>query len=108
MIQKRYLHTFERSMVTFKWRYFSPEPQPEVSVLRKSCCYFAMASEHLPKSANYIAESPLSMQRIGLYSMNKTGGRRKIFITRAIANAARWLSSCTAPSQSPSQAPSLG
>ncbi len=32
------------------------------------------------------------------YSMNKTGGRRKMLITRA--NAASWLSSSSAPSQS--------
>ncbi len=44
-------------------------------------------------------ESPLSKYRgLGVYSMKKTGGRMKMFIIRA--NAASWLSSCLAPSQS--------
>jgi hypothetical protein len=48
------------------------------------------------KRGNY---SPLSKCRgFSVYSMNKTGGRRKMFITRA--NSASWLSSCWAPSQS--------
>jgi hypothetical protein len=42
--------------------------------------------------------SPLSKYRwFSVYSMNKTGGRRKMFVT--MANAASWLSSCWAPSQ---------
>ncbi len=46
--------------------------------------------------------SPLSKYRgFRVYSMNKTGGRRKMFITTVhSANAASWLSSCWAPSQS--------
>jgi hypothetical protein len=41
---------------------------------------------------------PLSQYRgFNVYSMNKTGGRRKMFITRV--TAASWLSSCSAPSQ---------
>ncbi len=41
---------------------------------------------------------PLSKYRgFSVYSINKTGSRRKKFITRA--NGASWLSSCSAPSQ---------
>jgi hypothetical protein len=43
--------------------------------------------------------SPLSKYRgLSVYSMNKIGGRRKICITGA--NAARWLTSGSVPSQS--------
>jgi hypothetical protein len=42
---------------------------------------------------------PLSKYRgFGVYSMDKTGGRWKMFITRT--NAASWLSSGSSPSQS--------
>ncbi len=38
-----------------------------------------------------------TVQGFGVYTLNNTGGRRKMFITRE--NATSWLSSCWAPSQ---------
>ncbi len=45
-------------------------------------------------------ESPLyKYSDFGIYSMNKTGARRKLFVTRA--NVAIFCSSCSAPSEAP-------
>jgi hypothetical protein len=52
------------------------------------------------RELEYTLPSTLSKNReFGMYPMNKTGGRRIMFITRT--NAANWESRCSAPFSSP-------
>ncbi len=79
-------------------------PEPAVSVLRKSCCYYICRRVWAPaQERRYWCEHKRGNYMQGVWRLldeQKARGRREMVITGA--NAASWISSCSAPSQAPS------